>query len=35
MSMLVIIATLIVTTWVGMAIVLFKTKFLDEKDDSV
>jgi hypothetical protein len=35
MTMIVIMATLIVATWIGMAIILFKTNFLDDKNDSV
>lgn len=33
MSMLAIIATLIVATWIGMGIVLFKTNFLDDDEN--
>lgn len=32
MSMLVIITTLILSTWIGMALVLWKTKLVDEEE---
>lgn len=32
MNMLVIMAVLIIGTWIGMAFVLFKTKIMDENE---